>query len=108
MHHDLARAADAIRTATAGLTAAQLAWQPPGKWSAAEILEHLGKTYSATAYILRRCLDDGAPKAKPDTLSQRLFARVVVQFGYLPSGRRAPEFTMPTGLAPGEAGGIAE
>jgi hypothetical protein len=100
MHADLQRALDTLRAASAGLDPAGLAWHPPDKWSAAQIVEHLTKGYAGTAYILNRCLDAGQPKARPDTWRERLSTFVVVGLGYLPSGREAPEVTRPAAQPP--------
>lgn len=89
---------DAIREAVAGLTPAQLGWQPPGKWSAAEILEHLQMSFSASAARLERAVEKGTPLVKPDTWRQRLGAFVVVGLGYFPTGHQAPEYVQPAGM----------
>ena len=62
MHPDLQRAHDALRTATAGLAPSSLAAAPPGKWTAAQILEPLAKGYAGTAHALRRGLEQAQPK----------------------------------------------
>ena len=98
MNIHLERTRDAIGNATRGMTAAQLTRHPEGKWSAAEILEHLDRTYTSTASHLQKCLDAGAPTASRGTLTQRLVVNIVVGFGYMPSGRKAPPFTLPKGL----------
>jgi hypothetical protein len=100
MHADLERARDTLRAATTGLDPASLARHPPGKWSAGQILEHLAKGYASTAYILNRCLEAGAPKARPATWLERLSTFVVVGLGYLPSGHQAPEVTRPAARPP--------
>ena len=42
---------------------------PAGHWHCAQILEHLGKAYGGTAYILDKCVADGAPKGDPAVLA---------------------------------------
>ncbi len=108
MHAELDRALAAIRRATDGLDAADLAAHPPGKWCAAEILEHLAKAYASTAYILDRCVGQGTTKARRATLRDRVAAFVVVDLGYFPAGTPAPEITHPAGLPAHEAIGAAE
>ena len=49
MNKWLARIEGMLTSATAGMTEEQLLWHPEGKWSTAEILEHLSKTYTGTA-----------------------------------------------------------
>lgn len=103
MHPDLQRALDDIETSISGMDDAEMRWHPPGKWSAAEILEHLTKTFTGTTYVMKRALDQGQSKARPDTYSQRLGAFVVVTLGYFPAGRAAPEPTRPSGVTPSDA-----
>lgn len=100
---DLQRVADAIERAVDGLTPEQLAWCPEGKWSAANILEHLSITYGGTARVMKKVADRGASMATKPTSYQRLATFVVTGVGYLPGGRKAPEMTVPTGLAAEDA-----
>lgn len=102
MHPDLQRAHDALRAATAGLDAASLAVGRPGKWTVAQIVEHLAKGYGGTAHVLGRCLDQDQPKARAVTFKDRLLAFVVVDCGYLPEGRQAPEVTRPADAPPAD------
>ncbi len=106
MHPDLQRALDDVDTSTSGLDDRRMRWHPPGKWSAAEVLEHLTKTFTGTTYVMTRALDQGRSKARPDAFSQRLGAFVVVTLGYFPSGRAAPESTLPSGAPPHARGAI--
>jgi hypothetical protein len=75
---------------------------PPGKWSAAEILEHLFLTYQGTNRGLAKCLERGASLATRATLKHRMATLLVVNLGYLPSGRKAPDRAMPRGMPVGE------
>jgi hypothetical protein len=94
----LQRMQDAITEIIRGVDMADLTRHPEGKWSAAEILEHLDCTYKGTASLLQKCLDGGAPTASRATLAQRVAVGVVVELGYMPSGREAPPFALPKGL----------
>ena len=96
MHPDLQRAHDGLGVATAGLDPASLAAGPAGKWTVAQIVEHLAKGYAGTAHVLGRCLDQDQPKARAVTVKDRVLAFVVVDLGYLPEGRLAPEATRPS------------
>ena len=98
----LQRVQDAIAEVARGMDATWLTRHPEGKWSAAEILEHLDRTYKTTVPHLQKCLDAGQPTASRPTLAQRLAVGIVVELGYLPSGRKAPEFALPRGLPPDE------
>jgi len=95
----LHRLQEAIEAATRGMTAEQLSRHPQGKWSCSEVLEHLYLTYTGTIKGLQRCLETGKPLASAPTLKQRLFKFVVVNGGYMPSGRKAPEMTVPKGTS---------
>jgi hypothetical protein len=102
MHPQLERVLAAINSAVEGMSVAELAQHPPGKWSAAEILEHLSLTFSCTTRRLSKCLVDGATSSRPDTFKQFVGRFVVLTLGRMPNGRKAPEFTLPRGTAPAE------
>jgi DinB superfamily len=92
-----------IHAALEGMTREQLAWRPAGKWSAADVLEHLTLTYKGTKIGGDRCLAAGKPLARNPSMADRLRTFVVVTLGYLPGGRQAPEGTRPTGINSGSA-----
>jgi|SRR5450432_3455070 len=94
----LKRLQDEIASAAAGLSAEQMSVHPPGKWSAAEVLEHLYLTYTGTTKGFERVVDGGKPLASPATLKQRVGAVIVVGFGYLPTGRESPSVARPRGV----------
>jgi Protein of unknown function (DUF1569) len=96
----LQRLQNAIASATDGLNDEALQRHPEGKWSTAEILEHLYLTYTWTIKGFERCLTAGKPLARSPSLQERLRVWVVVGLGYLPEGRKAPKNTMPGGLPP--------
>lgn len=102
MNTYLQRVQDAIAEVTRGMDATRLTRHPEGKWSAAEILEHLDRTYKTTVPHLQKCLDAGQSTASRTTFAQRLAVGIVVELGYLPSGRKAPEYAVPRGLPPDE------
>lgn len=87
-----------LASVISGLTAEQLRWHPPGKWSAAEVLEHLYLTYTGTTKGFSRVLAAQKAATTPVTWAQRRNKLVVLGFGYLPSGREAPSFSRPRGL----------
>jgi hypothetical protein len=92
----------AIASAIDGLSAEQLAWHPPQKWCAAEILEHLYLTYTGTTKGFGRVLAAGQPLAANPTWKNRAQALIVLGLGYLPSGRKAPAHAQPRGLPPAQ------
>jgi len=85
---------------TQGMDPAALAQHPEGKWSPAQIVEHLSRTYSATVRVMQKCVEAGRPTATPPTPYQRVVAFLVTGVGYFPGGRKAPAFSEPVGLAP--------
>jgi hypothetical protein len=89
---------DALESAVSGLSAEQLSWHPPGKWCAAEVLEHLYLTYTGTVKGFERVADAGKPLVTGSTFRQRGRTLIVVGFGYLPSGREAPPVARPRGV----------
>jgi Protein of unknown function (DUF1569) len=93
----LERLQKAIASETDGMSEEALHWHPEGKWSAAEILEHLYLTYTGTTKGFERCLQSGKPLARLVTLQDRWRTWVVVGLGYLPEGRKAPKNTVPGG-----------
>ncbi len=102
MHADLERILELVTGATANLPVERLDVHRPDKWSIAQILEHLEKTFASTAYILNRCVEQRQAKAKPTTLGQRVGTWVVVDLGHFPSGRRSPDVALPTGTPAAE------
>ena len=97
MHPDLDRASAIIQQATAGMKVSEMDVHPEGKWSTADILEHLGMSFSATADVLTRCAEEGEPRLQPDRSFQRIAAWLVVDAGYFPTGREAPVSVRPRG-----------
>jgi hypothetical protein len=94
----LKRLQQEIASALAALSTEQLSWHPPGKWCAAEVLEHLYLTYTGTVKGFQRVAEAGKPLVTGSTWAQRRRRWVVLGLGYLPSGREAPQFARPRGL----------
>jgi hypothetical protein len=88
-----------LEQTTAGSDASRLCKAPGGKWSAAQIMEHLLLTYKGTSAGLRKCLEQGSPSARRATLKDRFATTLVLGCGYLPPGRNAPDRTVPKGLS---------
>jgi hypothetical protein len=80
------------------MSSEQMIWHPAEKWCAAEVLEHLYLTYTGTIKGFEKVRDGGKPLAMPASIRQRTRTLVVLGFGYLPSGRKAPKPTVPRGL----------
>ena len=100
MDPHLRRLQQEIVAAIAGLTSQQLVSHPPGKWCAAEVLEHLYLTYTGTIKGFGRLLEAGQPLASHSTWKYRAQSLLVVGFGYMPRGREAPKSARPRGLPP--------
>lgn len=98
----LQRALQAIERETGGMPVQELSWHRDDKWSAAQVLEHLALAFSSTSKAMERVLQQGAEKKRPSA-RQRLATLIVVKLGYFPSGRPAPEWTLPRGLAAADA-----
>jgi hypothetical protein len=98
MDANLARCLAVLTSATQGLSNAHAKQRVDGRWSIAEIVEHLQRAYAGTARGLERIVETGTPLATPLTLRQQLRIFVVVTVGYFPPGRAAPKHVVPTGL----------
>jgi hypothetical protein len=96
----LERLRQAIASATSDMSSEELTRQPEGKWSAAEVLEHLYLTYTGTQKAFERCLQAGKPLGGAPTFQQRVAAAAVTQFGYFPKGRKSPDQVLPRGMPP--------
>jgi hypothetical protein len=77
----------------------ELARRAEGKWSVAEILEHLYLTYTATTKGFQRCLDNGKPLATGSNWKQRVAQTVTVGVGHMPGGRESPPAVRPKGVS---------
>jgi hypothetical protein len=94
------RLKNAIGSATQGMGINELSQRPAkGKWSIAEVLEHLSLTYSGTVKNLERSLNAGRPLGGTPTLKQRVVSMLVTDFGYFPPGRKSPEGAKPKGMS---------
>jgi hypothetical protein len=91
----------AIDGATNGMTEEQLAFHPEGKWSTAEILEHLALAFGATARGLERALAEGKPLGDLPSIKDRIKSFVVLNVGYFPPGRKSPPMVEPKGSMSG-------
>ncbi len=99
MDEQLRQLQDLIHSATRDFTDAELSYRPePGKWTPAEVLEHLILTYKGTIKNLDRNLQTGKPPASIFNFKQRLRVMLVVDFGYFPQGRKSPEAAVPKGV----------
>ena len=101
MDQHLQRASEALWLAAGTLTIDRLTARPSSdKWTIAQILEHLSRAFAGTAEGARRVLAKGHPTARALDAGARLRIFVVVECGYLPTGRKAPNMTLPVGADP--------
>jgi Protein of unknown function (DUF1569) len=89
---------ESLQSAVEGMSSEQLSWHPPGKWCAAELLEHLYLTYTGTIKGFERVVSKGKPLASRASMAQRMLTLVVVGLGHMPAGRKAPAMVLPKGL----------
>jgi|SRR5208282_1360080 len=87
-----------LESAVEGMSSEQLSWHLPGKWCAAEVLEHLYLTYTGTIQGFERVMTKGKPLASRPSVAQRVQTFVVVGLGHLHAGRKAPAIVQPKGL----------
>lgn len=96
----LSRLEKEIASAIHGITLDQLTLQKDGKWSVAEILEHLFMTYTGTSKGLERCLQAGRSLATRPSVYHHFATFALIGLGYFPSGRTAPKQATPKGMRP--------
>jgi hypothetical protein len=88
-----------LESAVEGMSSEQWNWHPPGKWCAAEVLEHLYLTYTGTIKGFERVLTSGKPLGSRPSVRDRVKTLVVVGFGHMPGGVKAPAVAVPKGLS---------
>jgi Protein of unknown function (DUF1569) len=98
MDYRLEKLKENLESAVEGMSSEQLSWHPPGKWCAAEVLEHLYLTYTGTINGLESVMTSGKPLATRASMAQRVLTFVVVGLGQMPGRRRAPAMVLPRGL----------
>ena len=103
VHRYLQSARDAIDGAVGRLSAEVISRKSDGRWSIAEILEHLTLAYTGNAAALKKALESGELRARKPLLRQTLGRILVVDIGYFPRVE-APSGTRPSGtIAPERA-----
>jgi hypothetical protein len=98
MDRRLDKLKQSLESALEGMSSEQWSWHPPGKWSAAEILEHLYLTYTGTIKGFERVMTSGKPLASRASMAHRVRTLVVVGLGHMPAGVKAPAVALPKGL----------
>ncbi|HEY6970627.1 MAG TPA: DinB family protein [Candidatus Angelobacter sp.] len=97
----LQSALESIDRSIDGMSDEQMMWHPEGKWSAAEILEHLSLAYSRTTERMTLTLQQGAqPQLPRRTMKEWVGGLIVLRLSRIPAGRKAPEALLPKGMSP--------
>ena len=100
MDSRLEKLEESLQSAVEGMSSEQLSWHPPGKWCAAEVLEHLYLSYIGTIGGFERVMRQGKPLGSRASMAQRVLTSVVVGLGHIPNGLKAPAIVQPRGLPP--------
>ncbi len=100
MHPKFVRLRRTLSDAIAGMDIDDLCRHPEGKWSTAEILDHLNLTYLGTIRNLERRIAEGKACPEGDRSKRRWARLAVTRFGYLPNGRKSPKRVLPRGVPP--------
>src|SRR5206468_7094463 len=103
MDRYLQQARAILDEAISGMSDEQLAAARNGKWSVAQILEHLSLAFGATTAGMERTAVAEKLEVRAPSVRDRVATLLVTRFGYIPTGRKAPAYTMPAGIAPTEA-----
>jgi Protein of unknown function (DUF1569) len=98
MDSSLEKLQRALGQSLAELPGEDMTRHEPGKWSIAEVLEHLYLTYTATTKGFERVCKAGASLATTRTWTHRLGTVVLLNFGHFPRGRKSPPQAQPRGL----------
>ncbi|HEY6852859.1 MAG TPA: DinB family protein [Gemmatimonadales bacterium] len=101
----LAEIAERILGPLAGRPDAAWYRAPAGKWSPAQIVEHLAISMVGSAELFERRRAHDPMTRRPRTLFERVGGWFVMAVGFYPQGFRAPEGTIP---APNVTRGAAE
>jgi hypothetical protein len=94
-------ALDAIDHVAGPLDVNTIARPVDGRWSIAEILEHLTLAFTRNAATFEKALASGELRGRPPSFKHRLIRILVVDIGYFPRAE-APEGTRPAGTVPAD------
>ena len=101
MNAYLQSAREAIDETAGRLSVETLRCKVDGRWSIAEILEHLTLVFTGNGAALEKALASGELRARRPTLKQTFGRILVVDLGYFPRVE-APSMTRPNGTIPPE------
>jgi hypothetical protein len=94
MDRFLELAREAVERTAGPLSPERIGQPADGRWSIAEILEHLTLAFRANAAAIDKVVASGELRARRPVLKQRLVRVLVIDFGYFPRAE-APERTRP-------------
>lgn len=80
---------------TGGMSQGEWHQALPGKWSCAQIFEHLLLSYTSTTKGTLKAMQIGKPLGSRPRLRDRISTFYVSGLGFMPAGRTAPEQTTP-------------
>jgi hypothetical protein len=87
-----------IEETTRGLRDSDWNRAPEEQWSSAQILEHMGRSYGATAKKLELSMGvGGPPQVRAAKIPEFLKKLLVVNLGVLPEGAKSPDAVAPQG-----------
>jgi DinB superfamily len=101
MHPKLARLEYKLAEAIRNISPDELGRHREGRWSVAQILDHLNLTYLGTIRNLERSLGAGKTRATPARGRMRFERLLITRLGWFPSGRKAPGYVLPGEAPPG-------
>ena len=90
---------DGLRRALDGVSPATAEASHGGRWSIANIVEHLDLTYTRNNAGLERRLRKGDSPERKRTVRQAAIRALIITIGYFPPGRSAPDMVLPQGRA---------
>ena len=68
---------------------------PPGKWTPAQIVHHLALSIDGSGRVFQERRAKPPMRRRPRSARQRLGHLLYLDIGWIPSGRSAPEVTLP-------------
>jgi hypothetical protein len=87
-----------IQETSNGLSESDWSRAPQGRWSSAQIMEHLGRTYGTTAKMLELSMGTGSPpQIRSPKIGEFLAKMLIVKLGVFPSGAKSPAVVIPKG-----------
>src|SRR5215469_3557835 len=101
MHPKLARLECRLAEAIRNISPDELGRHREGRWSVAQILDHLNLTYLGTIRNLERSLDAVKTRGSPDRGGMRFERLLITRLGWFPSGRKSPRHVLPREAPPG-------